>query len=128
MSPRESLAVYGLCRPSPLVGGSATRLVHAARLEPDVFLHAPVLSVIEAERERAGLAVHIGQLGIATVDLDYAAALSCCRLHHEGLPFGTAAAIEAALRVGEDYEAPFIATVRPDLYEKGFSRVVDLNR
>ncbi|MER7899736.1 hypothetical protein ABTX62_27370 [Streptomyces sp. NPDC096046] len=103
-------------------------LVHAAQLEPGVFLHTPVLSVIEAERERAGIAMHVGQLGIATVDLDYPAALSCCRLHSEGMPFGTGAAIEAAHRVGEEYEAPFVATVRPELYEKRFARVVDLNR
>ncbi|WP_298557682.1 hypothetical protein [Streptomyces luteogriseus] len=103
-------------------------LVHAAQLEPGVFLHTPVLSVIEAERERAGIAMHVGQLGIATVDLDYPAALSCCQLHSEGVPFGTAAAIEAAHRVGEEYEAPFVATVRPELYEKRFTRVVDLNR
>ncbi|MGP4050801.1 hypothetical protein [Streptomyces sp. 2A115] len=103
-------------------------LVHAARLEPDVFLHAPVLSVIEAERERPGIAVHIGQLGITTIDLDYPATLTCCQLHEGGLPFGSAAAVEAALRVGEEYEEPFIATVRPGLYETRFARVVDLNR
>lgn len=103
-------------------------LVHAARLEPDVFLHTPVLSVIEAERERPGIAVHIGQLGIATVDLDYPATLTCCQLHQDGLPFGFAAAVEAALRVGEEYEEPFIATIRPGPYEKRFARVVDLTR
>ncbi|GCB46175.1 hypothetical protein SNL152K_3473 [Streptomyces sp. NL15-2K] len=103
-------------------------LVHAARLEPFLFLHTPVLSVIEAERERAGIAVHVGQLGIATVDLDYSGVLTCCQLHEAGLPFGAAAAVEAARRVGEEYEEPFIATVRPELYEKHFTRVVDLNR
>jgi hypothetical protein len=103
-------------------------LVHAGRLEPSVFLHTPVLCVIEAERERAGIGVHIGQLGIATADLDYSAALACCQLRQEGLPFGAASAVEAALRVGEEYEEPFIATVQPDLYEKHFTRVVDLNR
>ncbi|WP_327343685.1 hypothetical protein [Streptomyces europaeiscabiei] len=93
-----------------------------------MFLHTPVLSVIEAERERAGIAVHIGQLRIATVDLDYPATVSGCQLRADGLAFGTAAAIEAARRVGEEYEDPFIAKVRPDLYEKRFSRVIDLNR
>lgn len=104
-------------------------LVHAARLEPSVFLHTPVLCVIEAERERAGIAVHIGQLGIATADLDYSAALTCCQLRQEGgLPFGAASAVEAARRVGEEYEEPFIATVQPGIYEKHFTRVVDLKR
>jgi hypothetical protein len=103
-------------------------LVHAARLEPAVTLHTSVLSVVEAERTRQGIAVHIGQLGIDTVDLSYPAALTCCELHHDGVPFGAAAAVEAALRIGEGYDEPFIATVRPDLYEKRFARVVDLNR
>lgn len=87
-----------------------------------------MLSVIEAERERPGIAVHIGRLGIATVDLDYPATLTCCHLHQVGLPFESAAAVEAALRVGKEYEQPFIATVHPGLYEKRFARVVDLNR
>ncbi|WP_411150261.1 hypothetical protein [Streptomyces sp. A30] len=112
------------------LGGSrqVSGLVHAARLEPFVFLHTPALCVIEAERERTGIAVHVGQLGIATVDLGYSAVLTCCQLHQEGLTFGAAAAVEAARRVGEEYEDPFIATVRPGLYEKHFTRVVDLNR
>ncbi|MBA2808754.1 hypothetical protein E0500_015445 [Streptomyces sp. KM273126] len=46
-----------------------------------------------------GIAVHVGQLGIPTVDLDYPAALSCCQLHACGVPFGRAAAIEAARRI-----------------------------
>ncbi|MEV6593347.1 hypothetical protein [Streptomyces acidicola] len=86
-----------------------------------MFLHTPVPSVIEAERERTGITVHVGQLGIATVGLDYPAALFYCQLHADGVPFGRAAAIEAARRVGEEYEAPFVATIRRSCTRSGSS-------
>ena len=72
-------------------------LVHRAHFETDARLWVPALSVLEADRERLGIAEHVGQLEVVhTVDLDYPAALAVARMERDGVPPGVAAAIHAA--------------------------------
>ncbi|MFF2850031.1 hypothetical protein ACFVT5_27405 [Streptomyces sp. NPDC058001] len=105
-------------------------LIHRACLEADARLWVPLLSLVEAERERPGIIEHIGQLEVLhTVDLDYAGTYGVMLLHREGVPVGIAAAIQAArsLLLDPDSDA-LVATVAPEAYEGAEVRVFDLNR
>ncbi|MBP0456657.1 hypothetical protein [Streptomyces montanisoli] len=104
-------------------------LIHRAHFETETRLWAPVLSVLEADRVRPGLAEHLGRLEVVhTVDLDCPAALAVARLHHDGVPLGTAAAIHAARHLPEWGAAALVATVEPEGYEGHAVPVLDLNR
>lgn len=104
-------------------------LIHRASVETDTRLWAPVLSVLEADREHPGLAEHVGQLDVVhTVDLDYPAVLAVAQLHRDGVPVGVGAAIHAARHLPAWGTDALIATVDPKVYEGRGVPVFDLNR
>jgi hypothetical protein len=105
-------------------------LIHRAYIEADARLWVPLLSLVEAERERPGIIEHIGQLEVLhTLDLDYAEAYGVMLLHREGVPVGIAAAVRAARSLLLDPESDaLVATVAPEAYEGAGVRVFDLNR
>ncbi|MEV6702796.1 hypothetical protein AB0M68_37655 [Streptomyces sp. NPDC051453] len=104
-------------------------LIHRAHFETETRLWVPTLSVLEADRERLGLAEHVGQLEVIhTVDLDYPAALAVAQLRRDGVPLGIAAAIHAARHLPEWGADALIATVDPKAYEGRGVPVFDLNR
>ncbi|MEU0738199.1 hypothetical protein [Streptomyces sp. NPDC006134] len=104
-------------------------LVHRAHFEPDARLWAPVLSVLEADRERPGIAEHVGQLEVIhTVDLDYPAVLAVAGMGRDGVPPGVAAAIHAARHLPEWGADALVATVDPEAYEGRGVAFLDLNR
>ncbi|WP_433455580.1 hypothetical protein ACQPXS_46375 [Streptomyces sp. CA-142005] len=104
-------------------------LIHRAHFETDTRLWAPVLSILEADREYLGIAEHIGQLEVIhTVDLDYPAVLEVARLHRDGVPLGIGAAIHATRHLPEWGADALVATVAPKAYEGRNIRVFDLNR
>ncbi|WHM38390.1 hypothetical protein [Streptomyces sp. BPTC-684] len=104
-------------------------LVHRAHFEPETRLWAPVLSILEADREHLGLAEHIGQLDVVhTVDLDCPAMLAVAQLHRDGVPLGIAAALHAARHLPEWGADAVVATVAPKAYEGRGVPVFDLNR
>ncbi|CAL9459160.1 hypothetical protein SUDANB58_02611 [Streptomyces sp. enrichment culture] len=104
-------------------------LVHRAHFEPDTRLWAPVLSVLEADRERSGVAEHVGQLEVIhTVDLDYPAALAVARMGRDGVPPGIAAAIHAAGHLPEWGADALVATVEPGAYDGRGVAFLDLDR
>ncbi|MCC3771151.1 hypothetical protein [Streptomyces sp. UNOC14_S4] len=105
-------------------------LIHRAYLEADARLWVPLLSLVEAERERPGIIEHIGQLEVLhTLDLDYAGTYGVMLLHREGVPVGISAAIHAArsLLLAPENDA-LVATLAPEAYEGAGVRVFDLNR
>ncbi|MBH1933758.1 hypothetical protein I5Q34_05515 [Streptomyces sp. AV19] len=104
-------------------------LVHRAHFETETRLWAPVLSVVEADREHLGIAEHVGQLEVVhTVDLDYPAALEVARLHRDGVPLGIAAAMHAARHLPEWGAGALVATVDPKAYKGRGVPVFDLTR
>ncbi|MFF3555873.1 hypothetical protein ACWD4V_21710 [Streptomyces tsukubensis] len=104
-------------------------LVHRAGLEPEMRLWAPVLSVLQADREHRGLAEHIGRLDVIhTVDLDFPAVLAVADLCGDGVPPGVAAACHAVRHLPEWGAAALVATVEPEAYERLGVPVFDLNR
>jgi hypothetical protein len=104
-------------------------LVHRAHFEPATRLWVPVLSVLEADTEKPGIAEHIGQLGVIhTTDLDYPAALTVARLRRDGVPAGIGAALHAARHLPQWDADALIATVTPDTYTGHGVPVLDLNR
>jgi hypothetical protein len=105
-------------------------LIHRAYIEADARLWVPLLSLVEAERERPGTIEHIGQLEVLhTLDLDYAETHGVMLLHREGVPVGIAAAVHAARSLLLDPESDaLVATVAPEPYEGAGVRVFDLNR
>lgn len=104
-------------------------LIYRATLEPETRLWVPVLSVLEADRRRRGIAEHVGQLDVLhTVDLDYPAALAVAGMEHEGVPAGIAVAAHTAHHLSGLGTAALVATVEPTAYEKLQVPVFDLNR
>ena len=104
-------------------------LIHRAHLESDTRLWAPVLSLLEADREHPGLAEHVGQLEVIhTVDLDYPATLAVAQLHRDGVPMGIGAALHAARHLPEWGANALVATVEPKEYAGRGVPVFDLNR
>lgn len=105
-------------------------LIHAAAASDDVRLWVPVLCLLEAERERAGIVDHVGVLvdALHVLDDDHAMAVTVAELRGMGVAFGVSAAVHAArpnqmLPVGG-----LIATVAPEPYEGLGVGVMDLNR
>jgi hypothetical protein len=104
-------------------------LIHRAHFEPETRLWAPVLSILEADAEYAGMAEHVGQLDVIhTVDLDYPAALVVAQLRREGVPPGIAAAVHAARHLPEWGADALVATVEPKAYEGRSVPFLDLGR
>lgn len=128
-----NLTHYVLDTPTLLgLGGNkqVSALIHRAYAEPDARLWVPLLSLVEAEREKPGIIEHIGQLEVLhTLDLDYAGTYGAMSLHREGVPLGIAAAIYAARNLLLDPESDaLIATITPEAYKEAGVRVFDLNR
>ncbi len=116
-----------------LLGLSGNRqmsaLVHRAFLDGDTRLWVPVLAILEADRERAGIAEHVGQLDVIhTVDLDYPGVLAVAKLCQEGVPAGVAAAVHAVRNLPDWGVGALVATIEPKLYEDHGVGVLDLNR
>ncbi|MDI3386440.1 hypothetical protein QIS99_09470 [Streptomyces sp. B-S-A8] len=104
-------------------------LIHRAGIEPESRLWAPVLSILEADREFLGIAEHIGELDVIhTVDLDYAATLTVAQLHRDGVPPGIGAAVHAMRHVTEWGADARVATVTPKAYQGRGVPILDLNR
>ncbi|WP_328873128.1 hypothetical protein OHT76_25175 [Streptomyces sp. NBC_00287] len=105
-------------------------LIHAAADSDDVRLWVPVLCLLEAERDRAGIVENVGVLVdvLRVVDDDYAMAVTIAELRRGGIALGIAAAVHAArpnLRVPE---GALVATVVPEEYRGLGVAVMDLNR
>ncbi|WP_406727742.1 hypothetical protein WJ438_28415 [Streptomyces sp. GD-15H] len=104
-------------------------LIHRAHFEAETRLWVPTLSVLEADRERLGIAEHVGQLQVVhTVDLDYPAVLVVARLERDGVSPGMGAAIHAARHLPEWGADALIATVEAKAYEGRGVPVLDLER
>jgi hypothetical protein len=73
-------------------------LIHAAAASGEVRLWVPVMCLLEAERERAGIVGHVGVLVdvLHVIDDDYAMAVTIAGLCRGGVPFGVGAAVHAA--------------------------------
>ncbi|MEU0741706.1 hypothetical protein [Streptomyces sp. NPDC006134] len=124
---------YVLDSPTLLaMGGNkqVSGLIHAAAASDDVRLWAPVLCLLEAERERPGVVAHAGVLPdvLRVIDDDYALAVTVADLCRTGVPFGVAAAVHAALPNPVHPEGALVATVAPQAYEGLGVGVMDLNR
>ncbi|MEU3772602.1 hypothetical protein AB0F11_05185 [Streptomyces sp. NPDC032472] len=104
-------------------------LIHRAFLDGDTRLWAPVLAILEADREHAGIAEHVGQLDVIhAVDLDYAAVLAVAQLCRNGVPPGVAAAVQAVRNLPDWGADALVATIEPKMYEHLEVGVLDLNR
>lgn len=104
-------------------------LIHRAHFETETRLWAPALSVLEADRERLGIAEHVGQLEVLhIVDLDYPAVLAVAAMQRDGVPPGIGAAIHAARHVPEWGAGALVATVDAKAYKGRGVPVLDLER
>ncbi|NUQ99516.1 MAG: hypothetical protein HOY79_24180 [Streptomyces sp.] len=105
-------------------------LIHAAAASDDVYLWVPVLCLLEAERERAGIAAHAGVLldVLRLIDDDYAMAVAVAELCRDGVGFGVAAAVHSARPNPTLPEGAVVATVAPEAYSGLGVGVMDLNR
>lgn len=105
-------------------------LIHAAASSEDVRLWLPVLCLVEAERERAGIVAHAGVLldVLRVIDDDYAMAMTVAELLHDGVEFGVAAAVHAARPNPMLPDGALVATVAPEAYVGLGVGVMDLNR
>jgi hypothetical protein len=124
---------YVLDAPTLLaMGGNkqVSGLVHAAAASGDVRLWVPVMCLLEAERERAGIVEHVGLLVdvLHMVDDDYAMAVTIAELQRDGVPYGVGAAVYAARPNQALPLGALIATVAPEPYEGLGVGVMDLNR
>ncbi|MCX5559839.1 hypothetical protein [Streptomyces sp. NBC_00038] len=105
-------------------------LIHAAAASGDVRLWVPVLCLLEAERQRAGIVGHVGVLVdvLHLIDDDYAMAVTIAELCRDGVSFGVGAAVHAARPNQMLPEGALVATVAPEAYEGLGVGVMDLNR
>ncbi|UUU22256.1 hypothetical protein [Streptomyces sp. DSM 40750] len=90
----------------------------------------PVLCVLEAERQRAGIVDHVGVLVevLHLIEDDYAMAVTIAELNGQGVPFGGAAAVHAARPNQMHPMGALVATVTPEPYGGLGVGVMDLNR
>ncbi|MEU0601075.1 hypothetical protein ABZ484_22970 [Streptomyces sp. NPDC006393] len=124
---------YVLDTPTLLaMGGNkqVSGLIHAAASSDDVRLWAPVLCLLEAERERAGVVAHVGLLldVLRVIDDDYAMAMSIAELLRDGVAFGVAAAVHVARPNPAIPDGALVASVQPEAYVGLGVGVMDLNR
>lgn len=105
-------------------------LIHAAAASGDVRLWVPVLCLLEAERERAGVVAHAGVLldVLHVVDDDFAMAVTTAELCGRGVPFGVAAAVHVARPNPMLPEGALVATIAPEAYDGLGVGVMNLNR
>ncbi|MCT7351214.1 hypothetical protein N4P33_03390 [Streptomyces sp. 15-116A] len=105
-------------------------LIHAAASSDDVRLWVPVLCLVEAERERAGIVVQAGVLldVLRLVDDDFATAMTVAELLSDGVAPGVAAAVHVARPSLMLPDGALVATVTPDAYDGMGVGVMDLNR
>lgn len=104
-------------------------LIHRAHFETETRVWVPALSVLEADRERLGIAEHVGQLEVLhMVDVDCPAVLAVAELHRDGVPAGIAAAIHAARHLPEWVADALVATVDVKAYKGRGVPVLDLER
>ena len=105
-------------------------LIHAAASSEDVRLWVPVLSLVEAERERAGVVAHAGVLldVLRVIDDDYAMAVTVAALVGNGVAAGVAAAVHMARPNPMLPDGALVATVWPEAYDGLRVGVMDLNR
>ena len=105
-------------------------LIHAAVSSDDLRLWVPVLCLVEAERERAGIAAHVGVLldVLRVIDDDYAMAVTVAELLPDGVALGIAAAVHVARPNPMLPDGALVATVAPEVYEGLGVGVMDLNR
>ncbi|GAA1378065.1 hypothetical protein [Streptomyces beijiangensis] len=103
-------------------------LIHIAAEDPSVRLWVPIVSALEAERQRKGIIDYLGILDtLHTLEADYEAAHAIADLYRRDVPFGVAAAIHAARPTMERPEGALIATVNPLPYAGLGVPVMDLN-
>ncbi|MFD0032409.1 hypothetical protein ACFVJK_29915 [Streptomyces sp. NPDC127172] len=103
-------------------------LVHVAAGDPTVRLWVPIVSALEAERERTGIVDYLGILDVLhTLDTDYEAAHAIADLHRRNVPFGVAAAVHAARPTLDRFDGALVATIAPSDYEDLGAPVMDLN-
>ncbi|MER5214192.1 hypothetical protein ABT063_27365 [Streptomyces sp. NPDC002838] len=124
---------YVLDSPTLLaMGGNkqVSGLIHAAASSDDVRLWAPVLCLLDAERERAGIVAHAGVLldVLRLIDDDYAMAMTVAELLRDGVAFGVAAAVHVARPNPLLPEGALVTTVVPEAYDGLAVGVMDLNR
>ncbi|MCT7356605.1 hypothetical protein N4P33_31330 [Streptomyces sp. 15-116A] len=104
-------------------------LIHRAHFETETRLWVPALSALEADRERLGIAEHVGQLEVLhIVNLDYPAVLAVARMQRDGVPPGIGAAVHAARHLPEWGADALVATVDAKAYEGRGVPVLDLER
>ncbi|MDQ1007423.1 hypothetical protein QFZ82_001908 [Streptomyces sp. V4I23] len=104
-------------------------LIHIAAGDGSVRLWVPIVSALEAERQRPGVIDCVGILDtLHTLDADYECAHALAQLHAGGVPFGVAAAVHAARPTISRPEGALVATVVPDAYDGLGVPVMDLNR
>ncbi|MFG2968388.1 MULTISPECIES: hypothetical protein [unclassified Streptomyces] len=105
-------------------------LIHAAAASDDMRLWVPVLCLLEAERQRAGIVDHVGVLVdvLHLVDDDYSMAVTVAELRGAGVDFGVSAAVHAARPNQMLPMGGLIASVAPEPYEGLGVGVMDLNR
>ncbi|MGY5118946.1 hypothetical protein ACWC2H_24300 [Streptomyces sp. 900105755] len=105
-------------------------LIHAAAASDDVRLWVPVLCLLEAERERAGIVAHAGVLldVLRFVDGDFATAATVAELCRVDVGFGVAAAVHVARPNPMLPDGALVATVAPEAYRGLGVGVMDLNR
>ncbi|GAA1226230.1 PIN domain-containing protein [Streptomyces aureus] len=103
-------------------------LVHVAAGDPTVRLWVPIVSALEAERERTGIVDYLGILDVLhTLDTDYEIARAIADLHRRNVPFGVAAAVHAARPTLDRPDGALVATIAPSDYEGLGAPVMDLN-
>ena len=124
---------YVLDSPTLLAMGGdkqVSGLIHAAASSDDVRLWVPILSLLEAERERAGIVAHAGVLldVLRVIDDDYAMATTIAELLRDGVVPGIAAAVHVARPNPVHPEGALVATVSPEAYDGLGVGVMDLNR
>ncbi|TDC27577.1 hypothetical protein E1265_01410 [Streptomyces sp. 8K308] len=121
-------------QPTLLALGSGNRnasaLIHRAYRDPSTKLWVPVLCVLEADRERHGVAAHVGALEVLNaVDLTFSDILAVSQLcASPGLTPGIAHAVQVAAPSFEHPEGAIVATLAPDAYQGTGTRVMDLNK
>jgi hypothetical protein len=104
-------------------------LIHIAAGDSSVRLWVPLVSALEAERQRIGIIDCIGVLDtLRTLETDYGTAHAIAELHRRDVPFGVAAAVHAARPTLSRPEGALVATVTPTAYEGLGVPVMDLNR
>lgn len=105
-------------------------LIHAAAASDDMRLWVPVLCLLEAERQRAGIVDHVGVLVdvLHLVDDDYAMAVTIAELGRVDVDFGVSAAVHAARPNQLLPTGGLIATVVPEPYGGLGVGVMDLTR